>query len=230
MTNIRPMIICDSRGSGIQKIVQQLGYPAMVLVNSGKGIQLSTLAAIPKINNFGPNIITLAGSICDITRKHKTEPLIQPRYDTIDEIVRYYMSELRDSISLLKTMRPNIQIQATTVIGVDLMDVNNRNYKHLVGTEKREYINTKIPHPQQALLDEAVIAINKEVAAININNDVATPWTANAIHIHKGKGRFVTKYDRLTDGCHYGERVQREWVNLLVLSYKKIHKKWFVGA
>lgn len=227
MGQIRPLLISDSRGKEIQQRLQKKGYPALVLVYPGKGIQLSTLAAIPKITEYNPNVITLVGSICDITYKHHKEPKIRLRYEKVDELVKFYISQLKESISMIKTLRPNIQIQATTVIGLDLTDANTRGLRHKTGKDRHDYYQNKTQHPQQHIVDTAVNIINKEIAAINISNDIATPWTANAIHFHKGKGKFVAKYDRLTDGCHLGEKAKENWVNQLVLSYKKIHAKWF---
>lgn len=224
--NLNPLLICDSRGANIKEHMKIHGYSVQVITCPGKGIFMSTLEALKVMRHYNPNLVTLVGSVCDITYKQKPGNKVCLRFTTVDEIVSFYMDQLNQAISIITDLHPQLKIQCTPVIGLDLTDYNHPGYKHLKGQAYEEYKKSKKRDPNQDILEEATVIINREIMAVNINNDITTPWTANCVQ-PMIKGRTHFKYERLTDGCHLSAKVRVQWAKLLALSYRKIQKKHF---
>lgn len=76
-------------------------------------------------------------------------------------------------------------------------------FSQLVGMDMGKYNRLNHPHPQQHLMDEAIIRINAEIATRNAEEGVATPWVANDIHHNRKRGQKITRYQCLAyDGLH----------------------------
>lgn len=216
-TTAKPLLIADSRGRGLQNILRSKGTLATVIVNPGKGAVLSTLASCSFIRQNTPTMVILCGSICDITYRSPRQPHIRLRYETIDESRKFYIDQVKEAMGILKNFFPNMPIQLTTVIGIDIQVYN--------GGESGK-LQSHLPHdersfdPAQHRLNKTIEAINGEIVCLNTSNRIPTPWTANVVHARKGK-RIYHRYNKLYDGCHLEENTKEEWCNMLILSFNK---------
>lgn len=96
-------------------------------------------------------------------------------------------------------------------------------FSQIVGMDLAVYNRQDQPHPNQNLLDDAVIRINLEIANRNMAEGVATPWVANDIHHNRKKGYKVTRYHRLSeDGLHLTQDLRERWAVFLHKAILKI--------
>lgn len=219
-TTARPILIADSRGKGLQAILRTKGTLATVAINPGKGIVLSTLAACNSIRRNNPSLIILCGSICDVTYRSPTYPHFRLRYDTIDESVKFFIGQIKEAIVTLRNLFPEIPVQVTTVIGIDIMVYNSgisgRPKAHIPYAERTFDI-------LQPRMNATIEAINGEIVCLNRSSNIPTPWTANVVHARKCK-KIYHRYNKLYDGCHLDDKTKVEWCNMLLLSFPKFKK------
>lgn len=216
-TTSRPLLIADSRGRGLQDILRESGSVARVITNPGKGAVLSTLASCPFIRSYTPSLIVLCGSICDITYRSANKPHFRLRYETIAESKKFYIDQVKEAIGVLKNLFPNIPIQVTPVIGIDIRVYNN---PQLGKEDSKLRFEDRIFDQHQARLNQTIEEINGEVVCINTENRIPNPWTANVVHARKGKRTF-NRYNKLSDGCHLEEYTKQEWCKMLLMSFQK---------
>lgn len=219
LTTTRLLIIADSRGRGLENILRSNGIEATVFSNPGKGAVISTLASCRFIRRHSPTLIILCGSICDITYRSVTAPYFKMRYETVTESKKFYIDQVREALGVLKNLFPEIPVQITPVIGIDLHVYNNQG-------ESRD--ESHLPYEQrtfdqhQTRMNDTIASINDEVTCINRSNEIPTPWTANVVHARKGNKTF-NRYLKLSDGCHLNTSTQEEWCKMLILSLKKFN-------
>lgn len=217
LTTSKVLLIADSRGRGLENILRSNGIDATVSINPGKGAVISTLASCRLLRRNPPTLIILCGSICDVTYRSATVPYFKIRYDTIEESKKFYIDQVKEAICVLKNLFPEIPVQITPVIGINLHAYNNQREPK---DESHLPYDQKTFDPQQKRMDATIATINDEVTCINRANMIPTPWTANVVHARKGSKTF-NRYLKLTDGCHLNASTQQEWCKMLILSFKK---------
>lgn len=219
----RILLITDSRGRGMNHILNRTRYSVRVISYPGNGIKNSVQRSVNFIKFWQPHLITLAGSICDVTVRDSQTKIICMRHDTIDDSVRHYMNEIEAACDIIKETTANTHIQLTTVIGMDLTDANNQNYVHLRGQELENYRTNKLLHNDQQRLNLTILTINKEIVLANLGKGIPTAWTANTVHAYK-HGKTLHRYTKLIDGCHFSENLKEEWIKILCSSYDKMNR------
>ena len=141
--------------------------------------------------------------ICSITSKERG--LISLPYETSKDIV--------DDISRkIKALFKELDASSTTPTvlctfpGADLIKANNRK-----ATGR---------HPQQNILNEAMIEINDFILDLNLTRGFSTPMLYSAVHRCHRKGKDGSRkyrhhYCRLEDGIHPSHSTLDFWVKRL---------------
>lgn len=206
--------------------IDPYGYNFRICSYPGTGMVMSVTRCLGAIRQWNPHLITLAASICDVTKMDIHNRKISLRYTEVDEAVKYFMRQLNEAIQIINILHPEIVIQVTTLIGADLTNANFRRYKHLSGLDLENYNKAKVEDINQHIMNEIVLAINREIVMLNTSNSIPTAWTSNCIHSYK-HGTYYHRYSRLSDGCHYTGRIKEDWAKLLCASYAKMTRVTF---
>lgn len=213
----------DSRGKGIQTELMKLDLKTKVSYYPGGGMLVSSMNAIPIIQAMKPELITVAGSICDVTMRLYLSDTDRfgIKYRNEEEATTHFQTQLDNSYKLLSEKAPQTKINFATLIGIDLTDYNHHNFRNLNAEELAEYKLNKTKHQDQEKLETYIRKFNNLIAQFNRAHAVPTPWTCNIVHKWYS-GKHHNNYGLLTDGCHYGERARMEWAKKIYQSYKKL--------
>lgn len=224
MTRIA-LIIADSRGGGLQPLIRDMdiGFEVHVLVHPGAGLELAVLRSISAIHNLHPDIVLMLAGICDLTWKHRLTKMIALRYMQPSDNITQVMNAIKASYDLLRANGDFI-ISYATLTGVDLSDCNHRPRANMSDTDYLAYCATKTPHPSQWVLDETILAVNKQIVKFNKNNGTKTAWIAGLVHTYSNK-TYHHHYRRLRDGCHPNHKTTHAWVAQIVKSLARISPK-----
>lgn len=206
------LIITDSRGLGLQRLIEEMGeYRRLrVMVHSGAGYELATLKSIQTIKDMKPDLVIIMVGICDLTWRNRINKITSLRYSNVRDAVAHVIDAARAAHSLLQEMG-NHKISFATVTGIDLTDYNDTSRKYMTAEEyKIHCASTKITHREQNTLNDAVLEINKQLTKLNAANSVPTVWTAGVVHTY-ARRKHHHYYIRLRDGCHPDEPTKKEW-------------------
>lgn len=217
------LIIADSRGRGIQDIMDTLSPnpQAKVLVHPGSGCELAVLKSIITIRDMAPELIVVFCGICDLTWRNKSTKKVNLRYRDATDNVTHVMEAVRSSYDLLRA-EGSFRIAYATVTGLDITDYNNARRRHMTDDQYREYCETtKVAHPDQLVLNQAILTINKNIVVFNKRNRTKTVWTAGLVHSYIKK-TYHNYYRRLFDGCHPDEKTKNAWAAQLNKSITRI--------
>lgn len=217
------LIIADSRGRDLQNIMhkQSPDLNIKVLVHPGSGYELATLRSIPAIRAELPKLIIVLCGICDLTWKNKTTKRVGLRHSNSMDNVTHVLEALRSSHELLRA-EGDFKISYATVTGLDLTDYNYVNRRHMTLEQYLDYCtHQKITHPDQRILDQSILAINKKIVVFNKSNRTKTAWIAGLVHSYLKKV-YHHYYRRLYDGCHPDERTKSAWSDQLIKSIARI--------
>ena len=118
----------------------------------------------------------------------------------------------------VKSMLKELDGASTTPIvmcafpGLDLLKVNNNK---AVGH-----------HPQQDILNEAMIEINDYITELNLCRGFSTPMLSAAVHrchgrTKEGMKKYRHHYCRLTDGLHPSSSTLNYWTKRLEEDFKQ---------
>ena len=95
-------------------------------------------------------------------------------------------------------------------------------YCDIIGRNLAVYKRCEDPQPgQQELFDNAILAINQKIVALNKKNNIITPWVAKTVHIPR-KGGFNHIYERLDDGLHWDHHLKIACAKRLVRAASKL--------
>lgn len=207
------IIIADSRGDGIQKHLEKIKPETLkvrVLTHRGAGSELAVLKSLSYIKNYSPNLVIITTGICDLTWRHKATRVTALRYDSVKENVSHVIEAAGSAVDLLKTAG-SFRITLATITGIDLADYNNPQRNKMNSEQYKEYcLDTKVIHPQQCVLNESVLEVNRQITAINQSNKIPTVWMGGVVHTHSKKKTYHY-YIRLADGCHADELTKEDW-------------------
>ena len=194
------LLVSDSRGKRLKPRLTAPPDHQIDFIAKG-GITLHDAMSITKkqLNNSHYICAYILAGICSITIKD--EGSIYLPYDTKEEIVinttrliRNVLRELDDCFT--------IPIVLSTFPGVDLIKANNKN---ATGS-----------HPQQTILNEAMVTINDFIVDLNLTRGFSTPMLSSVIHKSHGKRKDGSqKYrhhlSRLSDGTHPSDSTLNYW-------------------
>ena len=217
------LIITDSRGRGLQEALDKLSQPWVirVLVHPGAGYELAVIKSLTYIRKNMPTLIIMLLGVCDLTWKNGRTRLVGLRHRTVVGNVDHLIGAIKASFDILSAVG-DFKISYATLTGLDLADTNNPARKHMSPQEYEIYMTTmKVVHPDQGILDAAVIDLNKRIITLNKQNGVRTAWMAGLVHSYI-RGKHHHYYRRLLDGCHLDDRTKAAWAAQLVKSIKRI--------
>ena len=156
-----------------------------------------------RLANFKYTCVYIMVGICSVT--YKDENLILLPFDTRESIVETTTRNVRTTLKELNSSYTT-PIVFCTFPGLDLIRANNKN-----ATGR---------HPQQNVLDEAMIEINDYIIDLNLDRGFSTPMLSAAVHrCHKrnwnGTKKYRHHYCRLSDGVHPTTSTLTYWTKRL---------------
>ena len=220
---MKSLVIADSRGAHMETLLNNTADIGNihVSVNPGSGLTRSAERTKQWIVNNKPDLIIIMSGICDITSKDNISKTIRLKYNTVAEVTETVMRSIRQTYDLIQHIG-EFTVSFSTITGLELADTNNKDRRKMTDNEYRHHsTHTKLTHPQQKTLDEAVIEINRRITAFNETNNTPTTWMAEIVHPYL-RGRHRHYYSRLADGCHPSNNTRRRWAHQIVRTIRKM--------
>lgn len=217
------LVIADSRGKGLQQLVDknEFGIQMTVVAHAGAGFELAAIKSLQIITRAKPENIILALGICDITRREQRTKHTTLRYSKIDEAVQHVMGAIKSAYELIFTTH-ECKISIATITGIDLADYNYSPRRLMTAVQYEDYCNnTKIKDDRQDLLNLIVIEVNRQITALNKRHGIPTTWLSTAIHSYY-RNTHHHKYGKLADGCHLSGEIMSKWAVQLIKSARRI--------
>lgn len=227
MAKMNTVIVADSRGGGLQDIIHDINTrnhrsdQVTVLSYSGQGFHGALTRALPTLWATQPDLVILMLGICDLTTRNKTTRVTTLRHTNLQDIIKGVIVSARLAVARLQTSF-DCHISLATLTGVDLTDYNFPHRKFMTQSEYNTYCSEiKTAHPNQDLLNQAVVEINRQLTEINKSNSTPTAWTGSLVHSYYKK-RHHHYYKRLYDGCHPDLTTKKAWAHQLCKSIWRI--------
>ena len=207
----KTLVISDSRGLTLQKIINDIKQAEMIKVISFKGAGYCGAALKAKniIESFRPNLIIMLVGICDITKRDPNTKKTTLRYKSTQCTVEHVLQQARTSLDMLRQMGVG-RISYATITGIDLTTYN-KNSKQ----QDRQHCEDKELQRQQVTMNQAVLQVNKKIVEINTELNTPTTWTAGYVHRYFRK-KHHHYYRRLEDGCHPTSEAAKYWVTQVI--------------
>ena len=208
------LVICDSRGQGLQEILNEIKDidTVQIVQYGGAGSVRATMRALPTIKGTPPDLVILMVGICDITQRNKVTKITTLKEFDSETLLNGALVAIRSAVNILRENKCS-KISIATVSGVDLADYNNKGRRHMTPVQYEDHLRlSKQVDPHQELMDTTIVRLNKEIVAINRQARCPTTWAANAVHIYFKKA-YHHYYKHLQDGCHATTRTKQYWAN-----------------
>lgn len=218
------LIIADSRGAGLQQLLQPQNIPGgtQVLVHRGAGFELSVTKSLKHISTNKPDLVVLLTGICDLTWRNKTTRLTGLRHPTVEENVNHVIQAAKAAHDLLRS-EGSFKITFATITGLDLADYHLARRKHMTMDQYRDYCrDDKIEHVDQCVLNRSILEINRRLTALNKDNSIPTVWVGGIVHAYF-KNTHHHQYIKLNDGCHPSDKTKIAWAGQLRKSIQRIN-------
>lgn len=198
------LVVCDSRGKGLERALQRIDRRRRwdVIIYKGKGMMRLVDQAIKSGYKRNYSIIIIMGGICDLTMLSWRERFVRARLTDSDETVEGIFQDVKPAIDLLRTITGKVLIAAT--YGVDLMKFNTKLFGEGGYGGVRDIAKRRA---DQRKVDYSVDMFNKRVAEINANERLPTIRLGNKVHHRRRSGEQYTTYKLLDDGCHPGDEM-----------------------
>lgn len=210
---------------GLQQCIQKLlpDGRTQVLAHSGAGYELAAIKSMQTVLRVEPEIIIMMAGICDITWRDRRSKETRLRYEKAADSVGHVMEAAKAAFEILDAIGKH-KISFATTTGLCLVDYNYKPRKYMTEDEYDLYVNSvKVDHPQQQVLNNSVIEINRQLTEMNKKNGVPSTWTSTVIHSYYRKVHHHN-YKGLGDGCHPDEYTKNKWARQIVKSIKRIEK------
>ena len=219
---MKTLIIADSRGAGLQPLLEELGQiDTHTLVHRGAGYLMAARKSLGWVNTHNPSLVILMTGVCDLTQRSPTTKITSLRHNTVQGNVEQVIGSAQAALGLLRAAWTG-RITLATITGIDLSDYNNPSRKHMSTDEyKKHCLTDKATHPQQDILNLSVLEINRQITGINRINRVPTIWTGGVVHTYS-KRKTYHYYIRLSDGCHADNSTKLEWANQIYKTTNRI--------
>ena len=141
-------------------------------------------------------------------------------HDTIDEVVKHYMQQVKRGQELLEILFDDSKWMFNALTGADIHDYNTPANKSLAGEDLARFHREKTPDPLQPVMDQAVLEINTQVVAWNKQNWVLTPYTATYVH-RQYDHAYHHSYQYTRNGCHLTSEGKKYWAKQILKSIQK---------
>lgn len=220
---MKVLIIADSRGRGLQQIIDN-SYPLVgcqVIFHPGAGSELATLRSLVRIDTMRPDLIIMLTGVCDLTWRNSSTKIVGLRHGQVEENVQHVLQAMGSALDLIRA-QGNYRVSIATLTGVDMADYNYHPRRHMSESEYLSYCECKkLPHCSQQILNKSILGINKRIVSLNKANSIQTVWVAGLVHSYY-KGAYHHCYKRLSDGCHPSQRTSEAWVRQIIRSIDRI--------
>ena len=216
------LVLADSRGDGLQQLFNSRTTMMRhrVLTYKGAGYEMAAIRAIPVINVIKPDLVVVLVGICDLTRRNKVTKITSLRHSTLIENVEHVMERARSAYDLLHSLGDHL-ISFATITGLDLTDYNCPPRKYMSEPDYLNYCKDRVTHPQQCLLNDSVLEINRRLTALNKASATPTVWVGGVVHSYF-RNAHHHYYSRLADGCHLNQTTKGRWVAQIIKSTNRI--------
>lgn len=197
----KTLIVCDSRGAGVQG---HLTDPDIVCkVYRGARIIDVVLRASKIINQIQPKTCLILVGINDVTYRDRSTKLVHVRCTDSFDLANSVINKILSARRILIKRHPAVKFAFGGVNGIHL----NR-YNKLPGISEH-----------QSVIDDAIMQINTYIRLLNQQMKVYYARLVSKVHTwHKGKRK--NNYHLLADGLHFGRIVTRYWIRSLVRFHK----------
>lgn len=219
------LIITDSKGRGLGQYLT--GADGMVdfelLVHSGAGFELAVIKSMRELSRFKPKFVILTVGICDITIRNRQTKITSLRFRDIGETAQHVMSAARATYETL-TSTHSCKVSLATITGLDLADYNHpcRRFMSTIKYDNYSCNHKIINNPQQDLLNQIVIEVNRQITGLNKKHGVPTTWLSTAVHSYY-RHTHHHNYRKLSDGCHLDEQTKAKWGSQIVNQFNDYH-------
>ena len=220
------VVIADSRGRDLQQIMKREDQVREMYVESmgGAGSELAAIRAIPTIVRRNPKLVILMTGICDLTRRDRISRVTKIRHRELKGCVQEVVKGIEAAYEVINAMG-NHKTSIATMTGLDLADYNNKARKNMTEAEYSKHREEgKRDHPDQELLNLAVIEINRRIVELNKKHGVPTTWTSTIVHSYY-RNTHHHNYKKLRDGCHPDEGTKVKWARQILKSARYILDK-----
>ena len=217
------IIIADSRGRGLQKLLttSTSNFKIEVLVHPGAGSELAVLRSLTQLRAILPCQILMLTGICDLTSRNRATRQVNLKSNEVNINVDRVMGAIQTAYELLTALGAT-NISFATITGVDLSDCNHPPRRHMTSMEYLAYCDTtKIIHPDQLILNQSILEINKQIVIFNRKNSARTIWIAGLVHSYY-KNKHHHCYKKLFDGCHPDIKTKQAWAAQIAKTLKRI--------
>ena len=194
------LIVSDSRGKLLKPLLSPPpGVTVELEIKNGATLTEARDIVRRKLENTDYTCVYIMAGICSVTSKD--EGLVYLPFDTTEEIVSSLTGIIRSTFKELDDLFTT-PIILCTFPGAELIKVNNKNAQGR--------------HPQQNLLNEAMIKLNDFIVELNFTRGHSTPMLCSAVHrCHKrnkdGSEKYLHHYCRLDDGIHPTQSTLNFW-------------------
>ena len=173
------LIVTDSRGKLLEPMLTPpQGYTIDFEAKGGATLNSAKNIVSRKLANSKYACVYIMAGICSVTEKD--EGVISLPFDTREELVEAITREVKNILTELDNSHTT-PIVLCTFPGVDLIKANNRTATG--------------HHPQQNLLNDAMIDIADYISDFNLSRGFSTPMLSAAVHrCHKKRKNGSKKY------------------------------------
>ena len=222
----RVLVIADSRGRGLQPLIERElpDWEVTVIAWSGAGSELAAIKSLRKVAEISPELIIVMTGICDLTWRDRSSKITGLRHNTIGASVEHVMSAIRAAFEILEAAGKH-RVSIATMTGIDLEDYNYRPRKGMTKKEYEMYCNNqKKGSNEQERLNGAIIEINRQITALGKKHGTPTTWTSTIVHSYY-RGTHHHLYRKLADGCHPDEETKGKWAKQIIKSVRRLFKR-----
>ena len=208
------VLIGDSRVTDLKTPLRNRQDISMI-VNCYPGANLKTLqdTAEYMTKNHHYKHIYIFGGINDITTKTPGVGTVSIEYDCVDDIHTSLMKKYTTCLKVIKDADPTVKVIFLPLIGLDIGIYNGRpRCRRGTGAYLTPWKVNILPHPQQGLLNESIVATNETLLALNVTQNVHTPLINHGIHKRvRAHSPIKHMYEKLEDGLHPTQDTADKW-------------------
>ena len=192
----------DSRGTGLQNIVDRINGNEYLEIRISKGASLHHLSrkASAHLVKYPFDVIYIAGGACDITTKNYETNVISFLWDPPSKVESHLTEVLDLEDKYMSEAHPAAKVIFCPLVGIDL---------------SRAVSIQLINKHQQEAVNNAIFNFNTQTFKINKRRGNFSPALHNSIH-KSIRGTKRSYYDHLQDGVHPDEELREKWAHDLV--------------
>lgn len=159
----------------------------------------------PIVKELKPKIIIVMNGICDVTYIRTYQPwTIAMRDRSVSNTLHNYMIQVDNVHShfynLSEVIGHKPMIVFSTLTGIDIGHYNG--------------YPSDLISPEQQPLNDAILAINRNIIALNKSMGIVTPMIGSEVH-KRCRGRYRLATTKLWDGCHPTDELSARWAERL---------------